>query len=31
MMDQGCNSYDKTKRKASNKGEWRIAANQPHD
>ena len=31
MMDQGCKSYEETKRKASNREEWRIATNQSKD
>jgi len=31
IEDQGCTSYKETKRKASNREEWRIATNQSQD
>lgn len=31
MKDQGCYSYEETKRKASNRKEWIIATNQSQD
>lgn len=31
IKDQGCNSYEETKRKASNRDEWRISTNQSQD
>ncbi|VVC29256.1 Hypothetical protein CINCED_3A004138 [Cinara cedri] len=31
IEDQGCTSYEETKRKASNREEWRISTNQSQD
>lgn len=31
IKDQGCYSYEETKRIASNREEWRIATNQSQD